>query len=156
MKNMKIEVQNNLDEIVVELERLGYKRKIAPRKARKDMWIVAFQIGRYDVYRNMRDFTSIETTTLAELKKMRANEFVKKRGWGEAISLIDASKICGIDKSVVDIEELKRLVDSHELVEKRGGLRLAVVFRWSEKFKSLSREHQDKFDQAILDVESCQ
>ena len=76
MKNMKIKVEtdehgeSNLDEIVSELERLGYKRKIAPRKARKDMWIVAFQIGKYDVYRNMRDFTSIETTTLAEIKGM--------------------------------------------------------------------------------------
>ena len=37
---------------------------------------------------------------------MRANEFVKKFGWGEAISLIDASKICGIDKSVVENAKL--------------------------------------------------
>ena len=87
---------------------------------------------------------------------MKANEFIKKSGWDDAIALVNASNICGVDKSIVDIEELKRLVESWELVERRGGLRLAVVFRWSEKFKSLSREHQDKFDQAIADVESCQ
>ena len=72
-KNMKIEINEDqpLDAVVAELERLGYKRKIAPRKARKDIWIVAFQIGKYDVYRNMRDFTSIETTTLSKLKEMK-------------------------------------------------------------------------------------
>ena len=101
---------------------------------------------------------------------MKANEFVKKSGWDEAISLIDASKICGVDKSIVDIEELKRLVDSHELV---------VVWRMPESWRDahdgdifgldgarmylemhgnyeLSGEELDRFKQAIADVESCQ
>ena len=79
---------------------------------------------------------------------MKANEFVKKHGWGGAISLIDASKICGIDKSVVDIEELKRLVESWELVESVGG--------WSNA-TALYDEHLDKdLGRSIADVESCQ
>ena len=84
---------------------------------------------------------------------MRANEFVKKFGWGEAISLIDASKICGIDKSVVDIEELKRLVESHELVREHGSIGRAKDYAQSPY---TAPEVSERLKQAIADVESCQ
>lgn len=56
-KNMKIPVENNLDEIVVELERLGYERTYyAQNKTGK--WI------------RTCDFNECVLTTLAELKEM--------------------------------------------------------------------------------------
>ena len=85
---------------------------------------------------------------------MRANEFVKKFGWGEAISLIDASKICGIDKSVVDIEELKRLVDSHELVREHGSIGRAKDYAQSRQAEIDAL--QKRIDEALHAAdESC-
>lgn len=84
---------------------------------------------------------------------MQANEFVKKLGWDDAIALVNASNICGIDKSIVDIEELKRLVESHELVEKLGGLENAK----DEYFSCVqNNEPASYIAKAIADVESCQ
>ena len=98
---------------------------------------------------------------------MKANEFVKKSGWDDAIALVNASNICGVDKSIVDIEDLKRLVGSWELVQvglpelKKSMFSdskdLDYVKNWllnvSEK---LLTEKGVKLKQAILDVESCQ
>ena len=70
--------------------------------------------------------------------------------------MIDASKICGIDKSVVDIEELKRLVESYKIVNFYGGIQNAkeivkISARSGYRPSSLS-----DINQAIADVESCQ
>ena len=67
MRNMKIKVENNLDEIVVELERLGYKRE-AWLNHQKEV-IVTFSNG---IYSNFNYFynDAFKTTTLAELKEM--------------------------------------------------------------------------------------
>ena len=82
---------------------------------------------------------------------MKANEFVKKFGWGDAIALVNASNICGVDKSIVDIEDLKRLVESWELVEEYGGLSEALGFIRYAPIVPEIRKLRD----AIEDVESC-
>ena len=98
---------------------------------------------------------------------MKANEFIKKSVWDDAIALVNASNICGVDKSIVDIEDLKRLVGSWELVQvglpelKKSMFSdskdLDYVKNWllnvSEK---LLTDKGVKLKQAILDVESCQ
>ena len=84
---------------------------------------------------------------------MRANEFVKKRGWGEAISLIDASKICGIDKSIVDIEELKRLVESHDYIECLGGYQFVKGNLPSGYFGD--GDYKDLIQKCLEDMEIC-
>ena len=70
MKNMKIKVENNLDEIVGELERLGYKKHIWEHLINTG-YVVAFESG---VYTNV-DFNPVNEiyalTTLAELKEMK-------------------------------------------------------------------------------------
>ena len=68
MKNMKIPVENNLDEIVRELERLGYKKNCNLTSGIN--WIVCFEGGFYCQYGKMNAFNKV-LTTLAELKEMR-------------------------------------------------------------------------------------
>lgn len=76
---------------------------------------------------------------------MKANEFFKKVGI-EAVK----SYIVAYEDHLTD--ELKRLVESHELVESYGGLNGAKV-----KLNSLHDEStfKPKLKQAIADVESC-
>ncbi len=50
-----------------------------------------------------------------------------------------------------DVEELKRLIESHDLVNKVGGLKKAKT-RAENKFKPAGKN----LIQAITDVESCQ
>ena len=68
-KNMKIKVENNLDEIVGRLERLGYKKHIWEHLINTE-YVVAFESG---IYTNA-DFNPVNEiyalTTLAELKEM--------------------------------------------------------------------------------------
>ena len=95
---------------------------------------------------------------------MKANEFVKKHGLAEVKILLtspshgfffkeDFYKHYGFDI----YEDLKRLVESHELVEKykRGrGIRFRV--RWGMYRYGDTQEFNDRLKQAIFDVESCQ
>lgn len=83
---------------------------------------------------------------------MKASEYVKRFGWGEASALVDASKLCGIDKSIVDIVELKKLVNSYDFVESYGGLDSC-----REKLYMLHELTEDPHPirDAIIDVESC-
>lgn len=87
---------------------------------------------------------------------MKANEFVKKSGWDYAIALVNASNICGIDKSIVDIEELKRLIESHELVESFGSVSQAKFWVDMMDGSDSMQKRIDRVKQAIADVESCQ
>ena len=69
MKNMKIKVENNLDEIVVELERLGYKLN----GWLKNRIIRSVKTNHFGLYSG--DFFDVdiiqgELTTLDELKEM--------------------------------------------------------------------------------------
>ena len=97
---------------------------------------------------------------------MKANEFVKKFGWGEVIKFVgwyggDTSfKFLKVKEQTISvhsgdqpydfhIDDLKRLVESHELVESWGGLADAKVA------VKVSR-HKKYLKKAIADVESCQ
>ena len=91
---------------------------------------------------------------------MKANEFVKRFGWKYTTDIFD---LCNSNKTAiftynndegiqlfddVSINDLKRLVESWELVEKFGGL---------ETSKYLSNiGNLEDVKQAIADVESCQ
>ena len=97
---------------------------------------------------------------------MRANEFVKKFGWGWAKDVVnnqpktDAqifnpynqkySSSYNIKKGV-SVAWLKRIVESHELVESWGGLDLARKVAHKNCF-----EFNAPLLKAIADVESCQ
>ena len=95
---------------------------------------------------------------------MKASEFVKKFGWERSKKAIemsagDFSRAFDIDKGFIIVRrgELKRLVDSHELVEKLGGLSGAkgeyFEIVHSGKYKEFSPQ---QICIAIADVESCQ
>lgn len=65
-KNMKIPVENNLDEIVVELERRGYKKAYTTDRKVKSVYADSF--GYYSI---MGVIGIKNITTLAELKLMK-------------------------------------------------------------------------------------
>ena len=73
-KNMKIKVEtdehgeSNLDEIVGELERLGYSEEIHTTFQPKS--ICTYEDGTYHVYTREAKHKIGELTTLAELKEM--------------------------------------------------------------------------------------
>lgn len=89
---------------------------------------------------------------------MKATEFVKKYGGEAAKDFLDLPSY-SIDQllmlqSGLNCKDLKRIVESHELVEKCGGLRKVKdhikqgnVYRFEEKPLMV---------QAIADVEACQ
>ncbi|MGQ1340823.1 hypothetical protein ACT4X4_02880 [Acinetobacter baumannii] len=85
---------------------------------------------------------------------MKANEFVKKFGWGEATAFLSMDSDVEIAYTAPFLDDLKRLVESHELVESYGGLSKArnhverTVFKLSYQIIALKK--------AIADVESCQ
>ena len=94
---------------------------------------------------------------------MKANEFVKKFGLDKTKCIIndfengkykdcclDSGLINNLEKSWWDIcvYDLKRLVESHELVEKLGGINKAKDYV-PDGYKS------EQLKQAIADVESC-
>ena len=76
---------------------------------------------------------------------MKANEFVKKFGWEYAKHILTDDAPLVMDLKYTN---LKRLVESHELVESVGG--------WNDA-TSLYDEYMGKdLGKAIADVESCQ
>ena len=88
---------------------------------------------------------------------MKANEFVKKFGWGESKALVNAQSwtIRQIALSTtVDTKELARLVESHELVEKDFD---SVEIAEYEYMISgcYSDTYWIRIKQAIADVGSC-
>ena len=82
---------------------------------------------------------------------MKANEFVLEHGWDAAKRLVENNKHTGRTLSPSELE-LKRLVESHELMELKGGLDAAKNI-----VKSQHNLYTDmRLVQAIADVESCQ
>lgn len=71
MRNMKIKVENNLGEIVVELERIGYVCNF--ETGRDKRIIYTFNTGFFGLYSNnaKTDSSNNIPTTLAELKEMQ-------------------------------------------------------------------------------------
>lgn len=98
---------------------------------------------------------------------MKANEFFKKFGWEEArkaCSGVFSGEVV-YKRENINIDDLKRLVESHELIASRGGLDAAKhelialqkhlnnTFGW---VTIITSEKIDRLKQAIADVESCQ
>ena len=81
---------------------------------------------------------------------MKANEFFKKVGI-EAVR----SYVAAYEDALTG--DLKRLVESHELVEKykdrHGGIRFRI--RWGQFRYGDTKEYNDRLKQAVADVESC-
>ena len=67
-KNMKIKVENNLEDIMRELERLGYRVELKTSKSPKS--ICTYGDGTYHVYMRVAEHKVGNLTTLAELKEM--------------------------------------------------------------------------------------
>lgn len=110
---------------------------------------------------------------------MKANEFVKKYGWDKVKEVVDSIKIkvsfdgrachpCFITETgdYVSCNELEPFVESHELVEKHGGLisaRKYIKFLRSSVDIGLYHGLDDVdckteiplIEQAIKDMESC-
>ena len=85
---------------------------------------------------------------------MKANEFVKQHGWKEAKSICH-----GIFTGVVcykwvelNIDDLKRLVESHDLAKEHGSLGRAKEYADSAY---TAPEVAERLHAAIADVESC-
>lgn len=104
---------------------------------------------------------------------MKAVEFIRKFGWNDArVCILNCASPadkwfihCGVLISDKDFDDLKRLVESHELIASRGGLDAAKhelialqkhlnnTFGW---VTIITSEKIDRLKQAIADVESCQ
>ncbi|MHA5056383.1 hypothetical protein ACX2CK_06295 [Acinetobacter schindleri] len=86
---------------------------------------------------------------------MKANEFVKKYGISAASELVNESEwsikqlALATTTSMLD---LKRLVESHEVVEQFGGLEKAMDAVINQEANS---RPMGQLAQAIADVESC-
>lgn len=80
---------------------------------------------------------------------MKANEYVKQNGWAMARKAV-AECTYGYG---IDLDELKRLVESHELVMDYYGLTRAKEHAES---KYTAPELKAALKQATADVESCQ
>ena len=101
---------------------------------------------------------------------MKANEFVKELGWEEASSFVNwyggktSFKFLKVKEQTIsvhsgdqpydfNIDTLKRLVESHELVNDYYGLARAKEHAESNY---TAPELKAALEQAIADVESCQ
>lgn len=97
---------------------------------------------------------------------MKANEFVKKFGLEHTKYLIEDTELSEFaihsscagkySMDIVSADDLKRLVESHELVEKVGGLENAKTFDKDCMYCITHLTDLDSLKQAIADVESCQ
>lgn len=89
---------------------------------------------------------------------MKANEFFKAYGFDEVkylVSLAGNARVCCIDGEHIHVDDLKRLVESHELVESYGGLNESKRI-FEMRHGVINFDGWDKLKQAIADVESCQ
>ncbi|ESK40280.1 hypothetical protein P256_00042 [Acinetobacter nectaris CIP 110549] len=94
---------------------------------------------------------------------MKANEFIKKAGLNEVKRLLSTATVAN-DNQVgvipynpfigipIDIGELKRLIESYELVGSFGGLEHAKCFL----AENIPCADSGVLNKAIADVESCQ
>lgn len=89
---------------------------------------------------------------------MKANEFVKKHGISAASELVNESEwsikqlALATTTSMLD---LKRLVESHELVESYGGIESAKKELQRQSILRWINPETERLRAAIADVESC-
>ena len=83
---------------------------------------------------------------------MKANEFVKEHGWDYTKGIVIGVQSNFLPKNELYFQ-LKRLVASHELVEKHSGLEKA---KDNEDMANGFGLGHKGLKQAIADVESCQ
>lgn len=81
---------------------------------------------------------------------MKANEYVKQNGWTMARKAVTE---CTYGYGI-DLDELKRLVESHEYIESYGGL-IESKRTLEMRHSAINLDGWDKLKQAIADVESC-
>ena len=89
---------------------------------------------------------------------MKANEFVKRFGLDRAKQFVNADSTAHdlvFAATGVSFIDLKRLVDSHELVEIYGGYDLAKNVMQITPLRKSSYDLIENLKQAIADVESC-
>lgn len=91
-------------------------------------------------------------------KIMKATEFVKNYGLSEAISKVEDCEFLRAESfnwlgHEVNCEELKRLVESYELVNHMGGLEKAMDAVINQEANG---RNMTQLAQAIADVEACQ
>ena len=86
---------------------------------------------------------------------MTANEFVRDYGFGEAKRVLHDARGCESirlwGRYEFKNDDLKRLIESHELIESFGGLEMAKRFL----NENIECEDSENLKQAIADVESC-
>lgn len=87
---------------------------------------------------------------------MKAFEFVKKYGWVEAGKFIKFDSDVEIVYTSSFFDDLKKLVESWELVESYGGLKEAIRFSKQPYRQVSTPETHKKLCQAIADMECCQ
>ena len=81
---------------------------------------------------------------------MKANKYIKKYGWSIAKKAVQE---CTYGYGI-DLDDLKRLVQSHDLVFCWGTLEIAKTK--VAKFENIGLHTQaEQLKQAIIDVESC-
>ena len=87
---------------------------------------------------------------------MKANEFVKENGIEKCKRILDDLTDQGHNGDFY--KELKRLVESHELVDVEGGIdQVKDTFSFAFKHGADElTEYGKRLKQAIADVESCQ
>ena len=83
---------------------------------------------------------------------MKANEFLRDNGLTKCSRIVDDLTEQEVDSDFV--KDLKRLVESWELVEKVGGLNKAKADLASTDYNS-EQDFYETLKQAIADVESC-
>ena len=80
---------------------------------------------------------------------MKANEFFKAMGINAVMQFLENDNI----RTKEMHDDLKRLVESHELVKEHGNLERARIYAES---MYTAPEVVERMKQAIADVESCQ
>ena len=84
---------------------------------------------------------------------MKAKEFLRDNGIVKCSRIVEDLSEQGVDSDFT--KDLKRLVESHELVESYGGLESAKKFVGSEYRKLSQPKTYNRLCEAILDVENC-
>ena len=84
---------------------------------------------------------------------MKAKEFLRDNGIVTCSRILEDLNEQGVDSDFT--KDLKRLIESHELVESYGGLESAKKFVGSEYRKLSQPKTYNRLCEAILDVESC-